>query len=158
MNAVIDPIVEKVVTKYFKRSLLGIDKYGTTLEENNTDDFLKHTQEELMDASLYIEKLMSQKNDITKKVLKWASERNLLHKANKWAQYGKLQEESLELYTAMLNNKEEEVKDALGDIGVVMIILANQLGYNFFDCIDKAYKVIKDRKGKTVNGTFVKEK
>lgn len=57
-----DAIVESVVAKYLRRSKVGIDKYGTTLEENNTDDFLLHLQEELMDASLYIEKLISQKN------------------------------------------------------------------------------------------------
>lgn len=57
-----DAIVESVVAKYLRRSKVGIDKYGTTLQENNTDDFLLHLQEELMDASLYIEKLISQRN------------------------------------------------------------------------------------------------
>lgn len=58
-----DPIVESVVAKYLRRSKVGIDKYGTTLQDNNTDDFLLHLQEELMDASLYIEKLISQRNE-----------------------------------------------------------------------------------------------
>lgn len=57
-----DAIVESVVAKYLRRSKVGIDKYGTTLEENNADDFFLHLQEELMDASLYIEKLISQRN------------------------------------------------------------------------------------------------
>ena len=57
-----DSIVESVINKYQQRSKLGISKYGTTLQENNTDDFLLHLQEELMDASLYIEKLISQRN------------------------------------------------------------------------------------------------
>lgn len=57
-----DAIVESVVAKYLRRSKIGIDKYGTTLEENNTDNFFLHLQEELMDASLYIEKLISQRN------------------------------------------------------------------------------------------------
>ena len=52
-----DPIVESVINKFNSRSHIGIQKYGTTLEENNTDDFLNHLQEELMDAILYIEKL-----------------------------------------------------------------------------------------------------
>jgi hypothetical protein len=56
----VDKIVEQVVNKYNKRSEVGIKKYGTTLEENNTDDFLIHLQEELMDATLYIEKLLNQ--------------------------------------------------------------------------------------------------
>ena len=55
-----DLIVESVIQKYAERSKVGIEKYGTTLEENNHDDFLKHLQEELMDATLYIEKLIKQ--------------------------------------------------------------------------------------------------
>lgn len=55
-----DAIVESVINKYQQRSKLGISKYGTTLQDNNTDNFLIHLQEELMDASLYIEKLLTQ--------------------------------------------------------------------------------------------------
>lgn len=55
----IDPIVTSVMTQLLTRSQLGISKYGTTLEDNNTDDFLQHLKEELMDAILYIEKLQS---------------------------------------------------------------------------------------------------
>ena len=55
-----DAIVESLINKYQQRSKLGIGKYGTTLQDNNTDNFLIHLQEELMDASLYIEKLLSQ--------------------------------------------------------------------------------------------------
>ena len=57
-----DPIVKKVTDKFKARSEIGIKKYGTTLAENNTDDFLTHLQEELFDASLYIEKLKEQKD------------------------------------------------------------------------------------------------
>jgi len=53
-----DKIVEQLIDKYRQRSELGIKKYGTTLEQNNTDNFLIHLQQELMDASLYIEKLL----------------------------------------------------------------------------------------------------
>lgn len=59
-----DKIVQSVLDKYVKRSEVGVKKYGTTLEQNNTDDFLTHLQEELMDAVLYIEKL---KNDINQR-------------------------------------------------------------------------------------------
>jgi hypothetical protein len=54
-----DKIVEQVINQFSKRSEIGIKKYGTTLEENNNDDFLQHLKEELMDAILYIEKLQS---------------------------------------------------------------------------------------------------
>jgi hypothetical protein len=56
-----DKIVKQVIDKFKSRSEVGIKKYGTTLEDNNTDDFLNHLQEELMDAILYIEKLKSKK-------------------------------------------------------------------------------------------------
>ncbi len=52
-----DKIVKKVIDKFTERSARGVAKYGTTLADNNTDDFLTHLQEELMDAVLYIEKL-----------------------------------------------------------------------------------------------------
>lgn len=54
-----DQIVSQVVRKYQERSDVGIRKYNTTLQENNKDDYFKHLQEELMDATLYLEKLMS---------------------------------------------------------------------------------------------------
>jgi len=57
-----DLIVQSVLDKYVKRSEVGQKKYGTTLEQNNTDDFLNHLQEELMDAVLYIEKLKHDTN------------------------------------------------------------------------------------------------
>lgn len=57
-----DKIVQQVIKKFEQRSEVGIKKYGTTLEENNTDDFLNHLQEELMDAILYIEKLKTLKS------------------------------------------------------------------------------------------------
>ena len=54
-----DRIVENVLNKYISRSNVVINKYGTTLEQNNTDNYLIHLQEELFDASLYIEKILS---------------------------------------------------------------------------------------------------
>ncbi len=57
----IDPVVTSVMTQFLERSQLGISKYGTTLEDNNTDDFLQHLKEELMDATLYIETLQREK-------------------------------------------------------------------------------------------------
>ena len=57
-----DPIVLKVLSKYAERSQRGIEKYGTMLTRTDLDltDWLNHLQEELMDATLYIEKLKSE--------------------------------------------------------------------------------------------------
>jgi hypothetical protein len=54
-----DPIVAAVIRKMYQRSQVGIKKYGTTLEENNEDDFLNHAIEEAMDLILYLTKVKS---------------------------------------------------------------------------------------------------
>ena len=57
-----DKIVTQIVEKFKKRSEIGIKKYNTTLEENNTDDFIEHLSEELMDSLLYLQKIKEQKD------------------------------------------------------------------------------------------------
>ena len=54
-----DTVVDEVTQKYKERSKLGIQKYGTTLEGNKGDFayWVNHLQEELMDATLYLQKL-----------------------------------------------------------------------------------------------------
>jgi hypothetical protein len=56
-----DKIVHQVIIKYLQRSYEGQQKYGTTLDRNDLlmRDWMQHLQEELMDASLYLEKLMT---------------------------------------------------------------------------------------------------
>jgi len=75
-----DQIVLEVIEKYAQRSEVGINKYGTTLEQNNYDNYLKHLQEELMDASLYLQKLMSLDKEITKLVSDHSNDAELGHK------------------------------------------------------------------------------
>ena len=54
-----DSILLAVMTKYYERSKRGQAKYGTNLERKDVNlvGWLNHLQEELMDATLYIEKL-----------------------------------------------------------------------------------------------------
>jgi hypothetical protein len=54
-----DKYVQAVKEKFEERSQTGIRKYNTTLERNDLSfiDWLTHLQEELMDATLYIERL-----------------------------------------------------------------------------------------------------
>ena len=54
-----DKIVEQVVDKLRSRSSVGVIKYGTTLYDNNTDDFLTHAIEESLDFVLYLTKIKS---------------------------------------------------------------------------------------------------
>ena len=58
-----DKIVDDVIKRFKQRSERGIEKYGTTLQDSPDGfySFLNHLQEELMDATLYIEKLKQQK-------------------------------------------------------------------------------------------------
>jgi NTP pyrophosphatase (non-canonical NTP hydrolase) len=67
-------------------------------------------------------------------------------------------EEAGELAKALLNRDKAEIVDAIGDITVVLTNLAELEGLKIEDCIDSAYNVISKRKGKMINGTFVKDK
>ncbi|HAY88492.1 MAG TPA: hypothetical protein DCY51_03550 [Bacteroidetes bacterium] len=53
-----DPIVNSVVRQFSDRSRIGIEKYNTTLAENDLPliEWLEHLKQELMDATLYIER------------------------------------------------------------------------------------------------------
>lgn len=72
-----DKIVEQVLQKYQTRSEVGISKYGTTLEENNRDNYLLHLQQELMDATLYIEKNLDLTREITMLVKAYTNDQEL---------------------------------------------------------------------------------
>jgi len=60
-----DTIVESVIEQFKQRSNVGINKYGVTLdrEDLSTLEWLQHLQEELMDATLYVQKLKENLND-----------------------------------------------------------------------------------------------
>jgi len=87
----------------------------------------------------------------------WAAERGLYEKGNSHTQYVKLQEEAGELAKALLNKDKPEIKDAVGDMVVVLTNLAYLEGFTIEECIETAYSEISNRKGKMINGTFVKE-
>jgi hypothetical protein len=54
-----DKYVQSVKKAFEQRSQTGIKKYNTTLERGDLNflDWLQHLQEELMDATLYVERL-----------------------------------------------------------------------------------------------------
>ena len=96
-------------------------------------------------------------NKLTEEIRQWAVERNL-HNADPHKQILKLGEEFGELCQALAKNRKTfMVKDAIGDMYVVLTILALQLDLDIEDCAAMAYEEIRDRKGKMVNGVFVKE-
>jgi len=99
----------------------------------------------------------SPKSTVYDDIRAWAKTRGIYEKGDSKTQYVKLMEESGELAKALLNNDRPEIIDAIGDIVVVLTNLAHLECLNIEDCISSAYDVIKNRKGKMENGTFVKE-
>jgi len=87
----------------------------------------------------------------------WAKDRGIYDKGNSHTQYVKLMEEAGELAEALLKNDKYEIKDAIGDMVVVLTNLAALEGMQIENCIDSAYNEIANRKGKMENGTFVKQ-
>jgi NTP pyrophosphatase (non-canonical NTP hydrolase) len=93
----------------------------------------------------------------TQLVEEWAEEKGILSKATPLTQAIKTQEEVNELYQAILDDNREEIKDAIGDIMVTLIIQCKMQGMDLQDCLESAYNVIKNRTGKMVDGMFVKD-
>lgn len=95
-------------------------------------------------------------NILIKNIEQWATERNL-HTADPTKQMLKLGEEYGELCAGLARNDEWETADAIGDMFVVLTILSMQLGLTVEACLESAYDEIKDRKGKMIDGVFVKQ-
>jgi hypothetical protein len=142
------------------------------------------------------------------KIRQWAHDRNLIEGSTPARQFKKLMEEFGELGCAVAENNEADIKDAIGDIAVVLTIMAAQIGYTDFafgnddsiidsriselasnlsvladmpcaeyiddaffyligyctekgysyaECLELAYNQIKERKGRMIDGIFVKE-
>ena len=89
-------------------------------------------------------------------IRQWANDRGIYDKGDTKTQLVKLQEEMGELAKATLEQDHDEVVDAIGDMVVVLTNLAHLNNVNIETCIAQAYNVIAKRKGKMINGTFVK--
>ena len=140
--------------------------------------------------------------ELQKKIIQWANDKDLLKFENAPKQRLKLLEEVGETAAAILKNKTDEIKDGIGDIFVVLVILAEQLSEEILfdmngvakdddqdfiflfdnvlnskriyfsisylndictklnldltECANLAWNEIKDRKGNTINGVFIK--
>ncbi|ARU14688.1 DNA binding protein [Streptococcus phage P9854] len=99
--------------------------------------------------------------DLIEKINEWAISKGL-NKGNPKIEWMKVTEEVGEIRDVFLkpndfDDPEMALKDAIGDSIVTLVVLCLQLGYDVEECLKIAYNNIKDRKGKMVNGTFVKE-
>ena len=100
--------------------------------------------------------MIQKQNERFELIRQWASKRGILDKGNSHTQYVKLMEEAGELAQALLNKDTYEIKDAIGDMVVVLTNLAALEGMTIENCIDSAYNEIANRTGTMLNGTFVK--
>lgn len=90
-------------------------------------------------------------------IRQWAHDRNLIEGSDRFRQMVKLVEEQGELAAGIAKGNEALVIDSIGDMVVVLTIIAAQSGVNIEACIEAAYDEIKDRKGRMRDGVFVKE-
>lgn len=100
-------------------------------------------------------------SDLIAKINQWADERNL-KQADPKIQRMRITEEVGEIRDVLLKptkftEPQAALKDAIGDTLVTIIVLAHQLDLDVTECLSIAYEEIKNRKGKMINGTFVKE-
>ncbi|MBO1214102.1 MazG-like family protein [Staphylococcus nepalensis] len=95
-------------------------------------------------------------NKLIEQVEYWSVEKGL-HRGNPDRQALKFYEEAGEVGAALSRNKLDDLKDGIGDTVVTLIILAQQHGWSLQECLQYAYDEIKDRRGETRNGTFIKE-
>ena len=96
-------------------------------------------------------------NELENRVLEWAKSKGILDNAKPINQALKTLEEVQELLEAIVINDKDEVQDALGDILVTIIIGAKMNELNLLECLESALNVIEKRKGKMINGKFVKD-
>jgi NTP pyrophosphatase (non-canonical NTP hydrolase) len=94
---------------------------------------------------------------LIKEVEEWAEAKGILAHATTLRQAEKTLEETNELICAILNEDRDEIKDAIGDIIVTIIIQAKMQGLTIEECLQSAYDVISKRTGKMVNGQFIKD-
>ncbi len=109
--------------------------------------------------------------ELIQNVIQWANDRNIIQESNAIKQLDKTSEEFNELQRALAlwdfaredrnetlaKHFKADVYDAYGDILVTLIIAAAMDEIDLEDCLAQAYEVIRHRKGKLINGKFVKE-
>ena len=86
----------------------------------------------------------------------WHKDRNLIDGSDDKSQVLKLLQELGELSDSVC--KGEDIKDDIGDMLVVMINICMRNNTSLNECLQCAYEDIKDRKGKMVDGVFIKDK
>jgi len=94
-------------------------------------------------------------NSLIDDVTIWHYKRNLIKGSSDKDQFHKLVQECAELSDNMCKGR--DIRDDIGDILVVLINIAERNKLTLQECLQVAYDDIKHRKGRMVDGVFVKE-
>ena len=97
---------------------------------------------------------LTETHDLT---VEWAEARNIILGSDAKTQTLKLGSEFGELCDNIAKGRYDAAKDDIGDMVVVLTIVAQQIGSSLEECFEVAYNDIKNRRGRMVNGTFIKE-
>jgi NTP pyrophosphatase (non-canonical NTP hydrolase) len=133
----------------------GVD-YGVVIYISHNGEVWSHCRE-CTPEELALHGLTQPPRPWSDRVTQWAIDRNIIGGTTAKDQFGKLKEEVEELRDAIYSDNIRETIDAIGDCSVVLTVIAAQYGLTLEQCQEAAWEEIKDRKGRLVNGTFVKE-
>lgn len=148
---------------YENKDLLDDEKDYFGILETNLNELAR------MFKTIEEEKKTMNFEELRKNVEEWAKDKDLLHEENADKQFMKFIEEVFEFKREIdISNLRRLVGDhkdfisrdinlEMGDIFVTLIILCKQLGIDCVECLQLAYDKISKRRGKTIDGTFVKE-
>jgi NTP pyrophosphatase (non-canonical NTP hydrolase) len=98
-------------------------------------------------------------NELIGKIRQWGVDRYICGPEGEGtlgSQLAKAQEELQEAFDALYDDDKHEIADAIGDVTVCLVLAAERAGLIYEDCVEQAWNEIKDRKGRMINGTFVK--
>jgi NTP pyrophosphatase (non-canonical NTP hydrolase) len=98
---------------------------------------------------------LSKTQELINSIVQWHYDRNLIDGATDKDQYMKLIQEAGELSDNICKGR--DIADDIGDMMVVLINIAERNNLTIEHCLEQAYNDIKDRKGKMVDGVFIKE-
>ena len=123
-----------------------------------TEEYYRRIRERQMSVHKKSTTILKESADLvtlTELIKMWHHDRNLIEGATDKDQFAKLIQEAGELSDNIC--KGNDIRDDIGDIMVVLINIAERNGITISECLKTAYNDIKDRKGKMVDGVFVKE-
>jgi molybdate-binding protein len=109
-----------------------------------------------------------QYEELKEKIIQWGKDRNIFEYSTAIKQLLKTQEELDETMNALVQFADaktdkqkteamEQIVDGIGDMGVTLMMLCHKVDVDFIECLESAYDVIKNRRGKIVDGLFCKE-